>query len=368
MKFPFSFDRRYFKHFDYVILALIALLTLIGILTIMGSTVNLSRLHSFGKRQILWLGVSMVAFGFVIAVDYRVLGRFAFLFYSVINVCLVYLLIKGYAIKGSASWIAFGSVRFQPSEFAKIAVALFLATHLQDRMGKIYYLRDIFIPCLIVFFPMCLVILQPDLGSAAIFVPILLTMLFAAGMRRKLIVLMVLCGIIGVAGTYPFLKPYQKQRIIVFLNPGHDPLGKGYNLFQSQIALGSGKLTGKGWQKGTQTALQFLPEHHTDFIFSSYCEQFGVGAAFVLFLAFVILVVRSLAVALEAGDTFGALLVIGLLSIFISHLLLNIAMTVGLFPVAGVPLPFISYGGSFLLASFITFALICNVGMRKFMF
>lgn len=178
------------------------------------------------------------------------------------------------------------------------------------------------------------------------------------------LILLIVCGI----SSFPFLKEYQKERILIFLNPGSDSLGKGYNIIQSQIALGSGKLLGKGWHQGTQTALQFLPEHHTDFIFSSLVEQFGFIGGIVVLVLYFFLIKRSILIAKESKDYFGSYMLIGLISIVSVHIIMNIGMASGLMPVTGIPLPFISYGGSSLISMFTLFGLIINVKMRQYMF
>ena len=221
---------------------------------------------------------------------------------------------------------------------------------------------------LLVAVPTLLILKQPDIGTAALFLPALFIMLFICGARKRVLITLMVLFLAGAGAMYPFLKPYQKQRIAIFLHPGSDALNRGYNIIQAKIALGSGQLMGKGWKKGTQTALQFLPEHHTDFIFSSLGEQFGYLGCMGLLMLYGVLIARGIRIARDAQDFFGCYLVIGLLAIFVIHILVNVGMSVGLLPVTGLTLPFISYGGSSLLTNFLLFGLVVNVGMRKFMF
>jgi rod shape determining protein RodA len=283
-------------------------------------------------------------------------------------VLLIILLVRGMTIKGSASWFTFGKIRMQPSEFTKLAVVIVLAAYFSTRTLRIQRLAHVVVPVLLVAVPTLLILKQPDIGTASLFLPVLFIMLFICGARKRVLITLMVLFLAGASAAYPFLKPYQRERIEVFLHPGSDALNRGYNIIQAKIALGSGQLTGKGWKQGTQTALQFLPEHHTDFIFSSLGEQSGFIGCMGLLVLYGILIARGIGIAREAQDFFGCYLVMGLLSLFVIHILVNIGMSVGLLPVTGLTLPFISYGGSSLLTNFLLFGLIVNVGMRKFMF
>jgi rod shape determining protein RodA len=243
-----------------------------------------------------------------------------------------------------------------------------LSRWLAKRPGKMRRLSDLYVPLLIVGLPMVLVAKQPDFGTAIVFLPVGFVMLWVAGIRKRYVTAAVVLVLITVAAVYPYLKSYQKRRITVFLNPGSDPMHGGYNIRQAEIAMGSGRLLGKGWRGGTQTALQFLPEHHTDFIFSSLGEQFGLVGAMVVLLLYAIVTLRSLNIARNAKDWLGGFLVVGLITIFLTHMVLNVGMVLRIFPVTGLPLPFLSYGGSFLLTTYIIFGFILNVGMRKYFF
>lgn len=362
-------NKRFFKQIDYSIIILIYLLSIIGILVIYGSTSSIPQLKTIYIKQTIWLVISTIVFIVILFINYNDLKKILFLLYFANILLLIFLLFFGKAVHGSTSWFAIGSVRFQPSEIMKVITVIFLAMYLSEERDKGFLTIDNFgKPILITLLPMLLILKQPDLGTAIIFMPCLLVMLYLANAKIRPLILFILFLAVSASGVYPFLKTYQKERIFIFLNPGSDSLGKGYNIIQSQIALGSGKLLGKGWGHGTQTEFQFLPEHHTDFIFSSLIEQFGfIGGIFVLFL-FYMLIQRSLNIAKESKDFFGSYMVIGLIMIVIVHIIMNIGMTSGLMPVTGIPLPFISYGGSSLLTMFVIYGLIINVKARQYMF
>lgn len=361
-------DRRLLKHFDFLILILIVLLSVLGIVVMYGSTHAIPHLQGIAKRQAVWVLVGLLGFAVALSFDYRHLKRLAYVLYAICILLLVILLVRGMTIKGSASWFSFGAIRMQPSEFTKLAVVVVLAAYLSDRTLRIQQMRHVVLPVLLVGLPTLLILKQPDIGTASIFLPVLFIMLFISGARKRVLITLLVVFLACAGAAYPFLKPYQKQRIAIFLNPGSDALNRGYNIIQAKIALGSGQLTGKGWGHGTQTALQFLPEHHTDFVFSSLGEQFGYVGCLGLLLLYGIVVGRGIRIARDAQDFFGCYLVIGLLAIFVIQIVVNVGMSVGLLPVTGLTLPFISYGGSSLLTNFLLFGLIANVEMRKFMF
>jgi rod shape determining protein RodA len=301
----------------------------------------------------------------LVIVDYRWFRRLAWPLYGILILALIGLLIRGEAIKGARSWYDLGPVSLQPSEPGKIIVALALARYLSARSGRFRSLRHTIVPIAIAGLPMALILAQPDLGTAMVLAPLAGSMFWAAGLRKWVVALFVLAGIAVAAAGYPHLKPYQKERIMTFLNPEADPRGKGYNIIQAQTALGSGQILGKGWGRGTQTAFKFLPEYRTDFIFPTVGEQFGfVGCAAVLGLL-TLLILRMTWLATKAQNMFGVLLTTGLAAALSTHIILNIGMTVGLLPVTGLPLPFFSYGGSFMLTCLSAVGLAVSVGARR---
>jgi len=270
-------------------------------------------------------------------------------------------------VAGARSWIGFGSWRLQPSELAKVVTVLMLARYLAASNRRVLGFKEVGVAGLIAAAPMALVAFSPDLGSAAMFVPMLLGMLLLTGVNRRLLVVGALVGALVGAGAWNLvLLDYQKDRVRSYLSPGSDPLGDGYQLQQSKIAVGSGQLTGRGYGQGTQSQLRFLPARHTDFIFAVLAEEWGfLGVSGVLFL-FGVYILNGAKVAARARDRTGILLVVGLLSVSAAHVLYNTAMVVGLVPITGIPLPFISYGGSFTLANFFATGLILGVDFRRY--
>ena len=353
------------KNYDYVLALLVLAVSFYGIIVIYGATYSIPGLSQYAWKQLVWLGIGLGAFVLVSMIDFRQIRQVVWPLYILVILSLAGVLILGHRIKGARSWYMLGSYRIQPAEFAKIVVVLCLAHYLATKERVMDRIQDILIPGILTVIPVLLILLQPDFGTAILFFPILLIMLYIGGASKKLILLLVLLAIwIGVS-AYPFLKPYQKGRIKVFLNPELDKKRQGYNIRQAEISLGSGGLFGKGWKQGTQTRLRFLPERHTDFIFSSLGEQFGFsGCAFLLFL-YGIITLRSLKPAHYALNKFGRLTAAGLVSCFLLHILFNVGMSLRFLPVSGLPLPLFSYGGSFLLTNYFIFGMIESINMRK---
>lgn len=341
------------------------LLSMIGLATVHSASSELA--IDYLPRQALWVGVGLLVFLVSFSLDYQTLTKFAMGIYLVSIVTLILVLFIGQEAGGSKSWLGFGSYRIQPSEFAKIATVLFLARYLASRNRLILRTREVIVASTIVALPMVLVVLESDLGGAAMFVPMLIGMLWLSGLQwRFVLVCMLIAMVLGVAAWGLVLQDYQKERVRTFLSPERDPLGAGYQLQQSKIAVGSGQFMGRGYQQGTQSQLRFLPARHTDFIFSVLAEEWGfLGVGLVLVL-YAIYVLNGARVAVRARDRVGILLVVGLLSMFTFHVLYNTAMVVGLVPITGIPIPFLSYGGSFTLANFISTGLILGVDFRRF--
>lgn len=341
------------------------LLSVIGLATVHSASSELA--IDYLPRQALWVGVGLLVFLVTFTLDYQALTKFALGIYLVSMATLVLVLFIGQEAGGSKSWLGLGSYRIQPSEFAKIATALLLARYLATRNRIILRTHEILVATGIVALPMALVVLESDLGGAAMFAPLLIGMLWLSGLEWRFVLVCCAIGLlIGAAGWVFALQDYQKERVRTFLSPERDPLGAGYQLQQSKIAVGSGQFTGRGYQQGTQSQLRFLPARHTDFVFSVLAEEWGfLGVAMVLSL-YAIYVLNGARVAQRARDRVGILLVVGLLSMFGFHVLYNTAMVVGLVPITGIPLPFLSYGGSFTLANFIACGLILGVDFRRF--
>lgn len=318
-------------------------------------------------RQLMWVGVGLVLLLVAFSIDYHVLMGFAIPLYSATLALLVLVLVAGHEAGGARSWIGFGGWRLQPSEFAKLATALMLARYLGAVKQRYLGARQLAVALLLVAAPALLVAVEPDLGGAAMFAPLAAGTLLVGGMRPRTMATAAAALLVVGALTWSFgLRDYQRQRVLTYLQPGSDPLGAGYQVRQSKIAVGSGEFLGKGYMQGTQSQLRFLPARHTDFVFAVLAEEWGfVGVALAL-LAYSAYLLNGARVAMRARDRSGILLVTGLLSVFAFHVLYNTAMVVGLVPNTGIPLPFLSYGGSFTLINFIATGMILGVDFRRF--
>jgi len=364
-------DRRLISHFDWTLLLLVLSFVAIGITTIYSANYNLAAGHAgtLPMRQFTWLGLGLIAMFVAISFDYHYIDRLAYPFYGLMLLLLILVIIIGHSGGGSQRWINLGFFRLQPSEPAKLAIVLVMAKYFQsDEPAKGYSLRDLWVPFAIVAPLILLTLIQPDLGTAIILGIVFLSMVLMGGLRLRSFFCLVAAGIGFLPIGWQFLKTYQRNRILTFLDPDRDPLGAGYHVIQSQIAVGSGKLFGKGWLHGTQNRLNFLPEQHTDFIFAVFSEEWGFVGCVVLLLLFVVMIAYCLRVVQRAKDRFGALLVFGMVSIVFWHVTINVSMVTGLMPVVGVPLPMVSYGGSALASMMFAVGVIINVSMRRYVF
>lgn len=356
---------------DWTILGCVLALTVIGIVTIWGASASdgdLGPFAGYARRQFQWMMVGLVLALGLMFLDYTWARTAAWPLYFLLLIPLILLLVVDRKVKGAASWFALelGSFRFsaQPSEIGKVIVVLVLARYLAPRVLKFRKFWHTFVPLVILGVPVGLILLQPDFGTATVYLPAAFAMFLVAGIRKRVIVTYAMLGLAVAVTGYPQLKPYQKDRIKTFLNPGEDALGKGYNVIQAQTALGSGQMFGKGWGRGTQTSFRFLPEYQTDFVFPTLGEQFGFAGCAGVLLLFGILLGRLLILAGRTEDLFAALLVVGIAAILTVHIMLNVGMATGLLPVTGVPLPFLSYGGSFMLACYAMVGLALSISAR----
>jgi len=364
-------DRRLIAHFDWTLLSLTLALTLLGILTIHSATYSITEEQASGlaSKQFYWLMMGMVALLGSLALDYHHLDRLAYPFYGIVLLLLFLVLFIGSTGGGSQRWINLGFFTLQPSEPAKLATVMVLAKYLQyDEPRDGYRLRDLWFPFLFVAPLILLTLVQPDLGTAVILVFVLLSILLIGGLRLRSFLYMVGAGMAFCPIAWHFLKPYQKKRILTFLNPDLDPLGAGYHVIQSKIAIGSGRWLGKGYLKGTQNQLDFLPAQHTDFVFSVFAEEWGFLGCLILLALYFALMAFCLRVVVRGRDRFGSLLVLGIVTIFFWQVVINVAMVTGVLPVVGIPLPLLSYGGSSLLSMMVGIGLVMNVNMRRFTF
>ena len=439
------FDRRLLANFDWVLFLNALVISLIGVAEIYSSSKGYTTGTQYWLRQIYWIGVAMAAGFFVLLVDMRTIGRWAYLFHGVVIGALLVLLRHGSAGAGGAveRWFTVGGIAIQPSEFAKFSTVLAVAFYFRDnrRVGNLG-LRELLIPMGLIGVPFSLIVQQPDLGTALLLALISIPLMILAGVRLKVLVALAVAGIVAVgllvasfklgfykvddevlktlqsedvppvlvaqaralkgrrfwaaealranftdrgtpAGADPFLdtveqsafrpfisavlRPYQRKRLVTFVNPDADPLGAGYHVIQSKVAIGSGQFLGKGFGQSTQGALNFLPARHTDFIFAIFAEEWGFVGAMVLMGLYLALILRGLSIILQTRDRFSAFLTLGIVSIISLQVIVNVGMAVGLLPVVGVPLPFFSYGGSSMISMTIGVAMLLNIRMRRFL-
>jgi rod shape determining protein RodA len=341
------------------------LLALIGLLTVHSASAEME--IDYLPRQALRVALGLLVCAIAIGLDYQVLTKFSVPIYAVAMGLLVLVLFVGRAAGGARSWLGVGSAQIQPSDLAKIAMILVLARYLAGINRRYLSLPQISVALAIVLLPMILVALEPDLGGAVMFLPPVAGMLLVAGVRWRLLLVGALVAIVVGAGVWNFVMlDYQRQRVKTFVSPQSEPLGAGYQLQQSKIAVGSGQLTGRGYLQGTQSQLRFLPARHTDFIFAVLAEEWGFLGVVVVLALYVFYVRNGVIVALRSRDRKAMLLVVGLLSGFAFHVLYNTAMVVGLLPITGIPLPFLSYGGSFTLANFFATGMILGIDFRRY--
>ena len=357
------FDRRLYLHVDWLMLGAVYLLCAVGLVMIYSASGG-SRLY---LTQLAAMALGTVALLVCLAVDYRSLADRSHLIYGVLVLLLVYVLFFGVVRGGGRRWIALPLFNLQPSEFMKAGLALVLARLFGDSRRRAPNGRDLAVGFALTALPLLLVARQPDLGTAATLVPVVLAVAFVAGMRLKVAGILLALAVVTAPVVWSVgLQDYQKGRILTFLDPSRDPLGAGYQQIQARITVGSGGLWGKGFMKGTQGQQGFLPVAHNDFIFSVLAEEFGfVGVLAVLGLyAFVVL--RTIETARLARDRLGTLLVIGVLASFTFQVVYNVSMSAGLAPVKGLTLPLMSYGGSSVIATLAGIGLVLNVRMRRF--
>ena len=392
------------EFFDLKTFAIALALVAIGLVAIYSATYD-ARASAIFYKQLTWAGVGVLVLLFAVLLPFRVLQAISLPAYGLTIAMLIAVLVIGRTVSGSTSWFNFGAFRLQPAEFAKITTVLALASYLSRPNVSLGNIRDFGVAAAIVMTPVVLIMLQPDTGTAIIFLGLLFPILFWGGATRFVLLALMAPGIVAIAaliGTTPFLiaivvigallffskenrlaaaivfavttlgglsvqviydrlKPYQQKRIATFLDPNADPLGAGYNILQSKVAIGSGGLFGKGYLQGSQTQLNFIPEQWTDFIFCVPGEEFGFLGATVVLALFALLLARCVSIASTVNSRFASFTAIGFFGIIGIHAIINIGMAVGLLPVIGVPLPFLSYGGSALLASMAMVGILMNL-------
>lgn len=377
-------DRKLVSHFDWVLFGFSLLIPLLSLVVLYSAGYDPNKLQQAFSwlplevhsptflKQVIFILIGLVMMAIGISLSPQFMHRYAYLVYSGCVLALLVVLALGSEAKGAQRWLSFGGITFQPSEVMKFGVILALARYLArhpPRTGGAYGFVQILVPFMIFGLPMVLIMRQPDLGTALAIGAVGFSMVLFMGIRFKALLIMFLAVVFSVVPAWEFvLKPYQKNRVRVLFDPDADPLGAGYHIIQSQIAVGSGALTGKGFLQGTQTQLEFLPEHTTDFIFSVLAEEWGfVGCALVLFLFFC-LIYRMLKVVLRSKDLYSSLVAFGLAAQIFFNAIINIGMVIGMLPVVGLPLPLFSYGGTSLLSTMFAVGIVLGVSMRRLSF
>ncbi|MBI5687482.1 MAG: rod shape-determining protein RodA [Verrucomicrobia bacterium] len=391
-----------FKHLSW--LSLLTMLAMVGasVFAIYSATYRGEDVVNapFWKLQAAWIGVGLVAFTAAVAIDYRQIGKWTWVLYSVCVLLLIVVLVAGTERYGARSWLGIKGLGIQPSEFAKIGLAFALAYYLSDPERDARSFKTLAVCLAMLMGTVVLILLEPDLGSAAVLLPMASAMMFVAGIPLRYyfggLAALLIAGAVLYSNllgyqakseefrrtspdktTYTqrlielkrqyILKPYQWERILVFMNPERDPYGWGWNLRQSQIAVGSGGVTGKGWLQGTQNVLGFLPRQvaPNDFIFSVIAEEGGFAACGLALIGYAVLLLNGLWTALAASDRLGRLLATGITVVLFCHVFVNIGMTIGLVPITGLPLPLLSYGGSFVLSTMVALGILQNIRARR---
>lgn len=362
------FDRRIAANFDWTILILTLIISIFGVVLIYSATHGISsgELKRIYITQIIWLAYGLVSMFIVLLFDYRHLERFAFLLYFLSLVSLVLVLLFGKKVSGAQRWLTLGKMTFQVSEMTKLILIITLAKYFEE--GKLlgqYRLKNLITPAILTFIPFLLIAKQPDLGTSMVLLFVLFVMILLVETHPKTLLYLFGTVVLFLPLSWFLLKDYQKTRLLTLFNPGRDPLGSGYHILQSRIAIGSGGFWGKGLMDGTQSRLRFLPEHHTDFIFSVLAEEMGFFGSCVLLILYLFLFIKALDLISRVKDRFGMLLGLGIISTLFFYVVFNIGMTIGLFPVVGIPLPLMSYGGSSIVTTYVAIGIILNIGMRR---
>lgn len=360
-------ETKYMRNFDWAMFGSVGIILLIGLLNLFSATKDLN-IAKYFIDQMIWISGGVVVMFLVSLIDYHFFNRYAYFIYALTILLLVAVFFIGRSANGSQRWIHVGFFNIQPSEIVKISVVLALARYFQDHQEKrTMGTWDLIIPMLISIPPFILVLKQPDLGTGLIVLMAAVLMIWFMGIQRKILVTTILLALISMPIVWKFgLKDYQKDRVISFLDPEKYASGKGYQVTQAKIAIGSGRFAGKGYLKGTQSKLQFLPKQHTDFVYSNFAEEFGFFGSMVLFLLYCVFFLSCFNIAVNARDAFGVLVAFGFSATLICQTLINFGMEMGILPVVGITLPFLSYGGTSLIGSFIKLGILLNISRKKF--
>jgi rod shape determining protein RodA len=366
------------KRSFFIILIVALIIAAIGVISIYSSTYQKQSKvwQAIYQRQLLWLIIGLSFFFFMSNFDYRRLIDLTYIFYGIAIFFLLLVFLLGVVRLGAQRWLRIGWFNFQPSEFAKLALIVFLARYFSRKSvddiflasGKFGLWRGLIIPFMFMAVPMGLIIEQPDLGSGLMVLLLFISILYVTNVKLRYIIILFAILVLPLPFMWHFLRDYQRERLLVFVNPNIDPLGAGYTIIQSKIAIGSGGLFGKGWLAGTQSQLHFLPESHTDFIFATFAEEWGFLGCAVLLVLYYILIREGFLIAQRTHDYFGRLLAMGICLMLSIQVFINISMNLGLAPVVGLPLPLVSYGGSSVFITFISLGILANINKTRAVF
>ena len=359
-------DRLTYREFDWFLFGLVVLICLLGVAEIYSTTQKQPRFASMYLRQLAWVGLGLALMFLVSRLDYHTLLENAPWIYLVTLAALVAVFFLGTEIFGARRWFRLGGLHFQVSELAKWSIIVVLARYLGFQRGEALALRHLAAVAVLVGVPMILIAAQPDLGTALTLVPVAATGVFLAGLRWKHALALGLLGLMLLPAGWFALRPYQRERVVTFLNPGRDARGPGYQTMQSKIAVGSGGFWGKGLGEGSQNQLGFIPVRHAEFIFAAYAEEHGFAGVLLALGLYLMVLLRLLKNMETAPDRSGSLLLAGVFSLLAFHLLVNVGMVIGFMPVTGIPLPLMSYGGSATVSTFLMLGLVMSVRMRRF--
>lgn len=366
-------ERTLLKRIDWNLVLVILALNIVGLINLYSAThgPHSADIQPLFINQIIWLVAGWSLFFLVTFVDYQIVLRLSYLVYFLNLGAVLFVTFFGAVALGAQRWIDLGFMRYQPSETMKLALIMVFARTLsfQSVDGRGMGLRALFWPLVLVGVPFILIVKQPDLGTAMMIAAIAGSLIFFMKVKKWILIVLSTSAIIAAPLAWNYaLRDYQKARIVNFISPTNDPQGSGYNSIQSKIAVGSGKLLGKGFRKGTQSQLEFLPERHTDFIFSVLSEEYGfVGSSLVLGL-FCMLFLIIIRIASTSRDKFGSLLTVGILAYIFWHMFVNMGMVIGLLPIVGVPLPLLSYGGSSMLTTMLGLGFVSSIAYRRYIF
>jgi len=363
---------------NFIILIIALVIAILGILSIYSSTYQKEGglWKVIYERQILWVLLGLVFFFIISNSNYRWLWDWTYFLYAGALIFLMLVIVLGIIRLGAQRWLKIAWFNFQPSELAKLIIVIFLARYFSRKSandtsllsGKFGIFQGLVLPFIFVAIPMFLIVEQPDLGSAVMIFFLFVTLLYLTQIKLRNILIFMFAIILLSPFLWHFLRDYQKERLLVFLNPNVDPLGAGYTVIQSKIAIGSGALWGKGWLSGTQSQLHFLPESHTDFIFATFAEEWGLAGTAILLCLYYLLIRQGIMIAQRTHDYFGRLLAFGISLMLSIQIFVNISMNLGLAPVVGLPLPLMSYGGSSVLVTFISLGILVNIDRRSRMY